>query len=162
MSKKKRENLITKLFDKQADITTKDKSFYHIRKSRVYICDSNYYGKVYTISSNKYNKKNVHIIREFYENESNEDRLRFRILNLHNAKKFKTIEHLPDGKERKIAVIESYDDSSEYICSIGNITSFKTDLKLTENDHSLKDIKILKLILPKDYFKEEEGNKKVA
>ena len=74
MSKKKRVNLITKLFDKQADITTKDKSFYHIRKSRVYICDSNYYGKVYTISSNKYNKRNVHIIREFYENESNEDR----------------------------------------------------------------------------------------
>ena len=165
MSKQKKANIITKLFDKQVDITTKDNSFYHIRKNRVYICGANYYGKVYTITSNKYNKNNVHIIREFYENDNNEDRLRFRVLNLHNAKKFKTIEKLPNGEERKVAVIESFEDSSEYICSIGNISGFKSDLKGPEKDNILKeikDIKILKLILPKEYFKEEESNKKVA
>lgn len=163
MSKKKRENNITKMFKSRVDIITNDNNSYHIRKNRVYICDSNYYGKVYTISSNKYNKKNVHIIKEFYENDnSNENRLRFRILNLHNAKKFGTIEHLPDGKERKVAVIESYDDSSEYICSIGNIKEFKSDINIQENDHKLTDIKLLKLVLPKEYFNKEESNKKVA
>lgn len=162
MSKKKRANNIKNLIGNKADIITKDNSFYHIRKSRIYICGSDYYGKVYTISSNKYNKKNVHIIKEFYDNESNDNRLRFRIKNLHNAKKFRTIEHLPDGKERKIAVIESYDDSSEYICSIGNISSIKSDLQVPENDHSLRDLKVLKLILQMDNHKEESNNKKVA
>lgn len=159
MSKKKRTNIITKNFDKSADITTKDNSFYHIRKNRVYICKTNYYGKVYTITSNKYNKNNIHIIREFYENDQNENRLRFRILNLKNAKKFRTIEHLPDGQERKIAVIENYEDSDEYICSIGGIKEFKSDIKTEENNINLDNIKILKLVLQHG---KEENNKKVA
>lgn len=161
MSKKKKQNNYTKRFDNQADILTTDNSIYHIRKNRIYILKSNYYGKVYTISSNKYNKNNVHIIREFYDNDKEENRLRFRILNLKNAKKFKTIEKLPDGKERKIAVIEDYEDSSEYICSIGNIKNFSSDIT-KENSNKLENIKILKLVLPKGYFNREEDNKKVA
>jgi hypothetical protein len=162
MSKKKQYNNAVKKFNTRLDITTNDNSIYHIRKNRVYICKSDYYGKVYTITSNKYNKKNVHIIREFYDNDQNENRLRFRILNLKNAKKFKTIEKLPDGKERKIAVIEDYDDSSEYICSIGNIKEFKSDIEIAEKTHVIDNIKILKLVLPKEYFDREEHNKKVA
>lgn len=159
MSKKKKQHIITKMFDKKVDITTTDNSIYHIRKNRVYICDTNYYGKVYTVTSNKYNKNNVHIIREFYDDGSTDERLRFRILNLHNAKKFKTIEYLPDGTERNIAVIEHYDDSSEYICSIGDIKEFKSDLDNNENINKFDSIKILKLVLKKQ---REEDNKKVA
>ena len=164
MSKKKKPNVFTKLFDKSVDITTKDNSSYHIRKTRMYICDSNYYGKVYTVTSNKYNKDNVHIITEFYDSASDDNRLRFRVLNLHNAKKFKTIEKLPDGKERKIAVISSFEGSSEYICSIGNIKNIKSDttIEKPKNIIDLENIKILQLILPKEYFNREEGNKKAA
>ena len=161
MSRKRKENNLKKLFDSRADITTND-SKYYIRKTRVYICKNeyfskeDYYGKVYTIASNKYNKNNVHIIREFYDNDQKEDRLRFRILNLKNAKKFKTIEKLPDGRERKIAVIEDYDEISEYICSIGHIKNIKSDTEIIERN------KILKLVLPKDFNGREEDNKKVA
>lgn len=162
MSKKRSERIITKMFDKKVDITTKDNINYHIRKNRVYILKTNYYGKVYTISSNKYNKQNVHIIKEFYENENNEDRLRFRILNLKNAKKFKTIEKLPDGKERRIAVIENYDESSEYICSIGQIKEFISDLNPNNKNHAIDNIKILKLVLQRENTSKEESNKKVA
>lgn len=162
MSKKKKQNVFTKLFDKSIDITTKDNSSYHIRKTRMYICNSNYYGKVYTVTSNKYNKDNVHIITEFYDSASDENRLRFRILNLHNAKKFKSIEKLPDGKERKIAIIESFDDSSEYICSIGNIKNIKSDTEVPKTKFDLENIKILQLILPKDYFNREENKKEAA
>ena len=162
MSKKKDKRNISKIFNNRADIITNDNNIYHIRKNRVYICKSNYYGKVYTISSNRYNKNNVHIIREFYDNDKDENRLRFRILNLHNAKKFKTIEKLPDGKERKIAVIEDYDDSSEYICSIGNIKCLNTDMISEKKNHLIKDIKILKLVLSREHNNREENNKKVA
>ena len=160
MSKKKNNSNISKLFNSKVDIMSNDNSIYHIRKSRVYIRKSNYYGKIYTISSNKYNKNNVHIIREFYDNE--DDRLRFRMCRLTNVTKFKTIEKLPNGTERKIAVIDNYDESSEYICSIGNIKKIETD-KITEiNDNKLSNHKILKLILPKEYFNREEENKKIA
>ena len=167
MSKKK-QNSFAKTFDKRVDIITDDSDF-HITKSRVYICrnDKNkeaqdYYGKVYTLTSPKYNKDNVHIITEFYDAASDNDRIRFRLLNLHNAKKFKTIEKLPDGTERKIAVISSYTDSSEYVCSIGGIKSIKSDIKPNSNKIDLSKIKILELVLPKDYFNREEDTKKAA
>lgn len=127
MAKKKSKGVNDKqLFDKRADIITDNDGRYHIRKNRIYICGSDYYGKVYTITSNKYSKDNVHIIKEFYPYDNK--RLRFLIVNFKNARKFKTREKLPDGTERKINVIESYTDVSEYVCSIGDIKHFTSDL----------------------------------
>lgn len=152
------------LFDKRADITTSNGGQYHIRKNRIYICGSDYYGKVYTITSNKYNKDNVHVIKEIYPYDNK--RLRFLIVNFKNAKKFKTIEKLPDGKERRIAVIEKYDDKSEYICSIGDIKNIKSDLNQFDNNKNIKiksDKFIKKLILkPIKEEKNKDKKKKVA
>ena len=157
MSKKKRENIVEKMFDKKADILTKDKTLYRIRKIRIYNCETNYYGKVCAIASGKYNHKNLHIIKEFYQTEDT-DRIHVRLCRLTNVNMTKTIEKMPDGKERKILVINSYDDSSEYVHSIGPIKSFKSDKIDNEKTHSIDNIKILKLILSK----KEESNKKVA
>ena len=156
---KNKKQVNTKFLDKKADIIT-DNGQYHIRKNRIYICGSDYYGKVYTISSNRYSKDNVHIIKQFYPGDKN--RIRFLMLNLKNAKKFKTIEKLPDGTEQRISVIEKFSDSSEYICSIGDIKKFNSDI--IENnikENTLKDIKILKLILPKDN-KDKKSKKKAS
>ena len=156
MTKKKSNKTTSKLFDKRADITTNNGGEYHIRKNRVYICGSNYYGKVYTISSNKYNKDNVHIIKEVYPYDNK--RLRVLMVNFKNAKKFKTIEKLPDGTERKIAVIERFTDTSEYICSIGDIKNIKSDLIISDKHKKFKDNnKVKKLIL-----KKEDNNKRRA
>ena len=163
MTSKKSNNKPNKLFDKKADIQTNNNGEYHIRKSRVYICGSNYYGKVYTISSNKYNRDNVHIIKEIYPFDNK--RLRFLIVNFKNAKKFKTIEHLPDGKERKIAVIEKYSDVSEYICSIGEIKKFNSDIldKSEKNNSNIKTKdSIKKLILKPEKIVKDKIKKKVA
>lgn len=154
MAKSKKQNNNKQLLDKRADIIT-DNGQYHIRKNRVYICGSDYYGKVYTISSNKYSKENVHIIKEFYPSDNK--RIRFLMLNLKNAKKFKTIEKLPDGSEQRINVIERYTDSSEYICSIGNIKSINSDLIEPTKEYNFINNKILKLILKRE---EEKKNKK--
>jgi hypothetical protein len=158
MSKKKRENIVEKMFDKKADILTKDNTAYRIRKIRIYNCETNYYGKVCAITSDKYNKKNLHIIREFYQTEDT-DRIHVRLCRLTNVKMTKTIEKLPDGKERKILVINNYDTSDEFVHSIGPIKSFKSD-KINEekNNINIDNIKILKLILAR----KEESNKKVA
>lgn len=161
MSKKKKA-LVSSLFNEKLDITTKDKSFYHIRKVRVLIHekDKDYYGKVLTITSNKYSKDNVHIIQAFYDDASDEKRIRFRIRNLHNATKIRSIEHLPNGIERPVAIID-YDYSTEYICSIGDITSVKSDIKIPENNHSIKNNLILRLLLPKDYFMNIDREEKI-
>ena len=71
----------------------------------------------------------------------------------------KSIEKLPDGKERKILLINQFDESSEFIHSIGPIKEFKSDKVNYEKNHFLdiNNNKILKLIV--------EGrvdNKKVA
>lgn len=165
-SKKKKTDNASKakeLFDKKADIYTNNNGEYHIRKSRIYICGSGYYGKLYTISSNKYSKDNVHIIKEIYPYDNK--RLRFLLVNFKNAKKFKTIEKLPDGKERKIAVIEKFDDVSEYVCSIGDIKRFKSDI-LDTNDKKIHRIKkdeyIKKLILKPEKENNKDKKKKVA
>lgn len=149
------ENQKSRLFDKKANIKTSDAE-YHIRNSHIYICGSDFYGDVYTISSNKYDRKNVHIIKEIYPTSN--DRFRFLMLNLHNAKKFKTIEKDIDGTERRINVIESFTGADEYICSIGDIKSFDSDIDKKEKTN--KGIKILQLILPKG--KDKKGNKKAA
>lgn len=159
MSKKNKINNFAKMFDKQADIITKNNSKYQIRKVRVYDSKKDYYGKVYTISSKEYNGKNLHIIREFYETNQR-DRIHVRLLRLCNVKMIKTIEILPDGKERKILLIEDYKESSEYIHSIGPIKELKTDLIKDTKTHKIDNIKILKLVLAKDYLLED--NKKVA
>lgn len=157
MKKKKNNNL----FDKKADFYTSNNGEYHIRKNRIYICGKNYYGKLYTISSNKYHKENVHIIKDIYPIDQN-NRLRFLIVNLKNAKKFGTIEKLPNGKERRIAVIENFTDESEYIYSIGNIKSFHSDLvELNDVKNSFKKDYVKKLILkPNNNIKSEEVKKK--
>ena len=153
---KKKTNNNSKLFDKKADIITSNGGEYHIRKNRVYICGSDYYGKVYTITSNKYNRDNVHVIKEIYPYDNK--RLRFLIVNFKNAKKFKTIEKLPDGSERKIAVIEKFTDSSEYICSIGDIKHIKSDLiKEIDKPRKISKENIKRLILKKEL---KEKNKR--
>ncbi len=162
-AKKKRDNAkkAKQLFDKKADIVTGNNGEYHIRKNRIYICGSDYYGKVYTISSNKYNKENVHIIKEIYPYDNK--RLRFLIVNFKNAKKFKTIEKLPDGKERRIAVIEHFTDASEYICSIGDIKRFESDLISLDSTNINKnkmDKEIKKLILKPEEKKEKKDRNK--
>ena len=160
MAKKNKTPINDKLFDKKADILTDNNGIYHIRKNRVYICGSDYYGKVYTVSSNKYNNNNVHIIKELYPSDNK--RIRFLMVNYKNAKKFKTIEKLPDGTERKLSVIESFTDVSEYICSIGNIKKIESDLidqnnlELSKSNLDLFKTKILKLIRKE----EKESNKK--
>lgn len=160
MAKKKKINNQEKLFDKKADIFTENNGQYHIRKNRVYICGSDYYGKVYTVTSNKYNRNNVHIIKELYPSDNK--RIRFLMVNYKNAKKFKTIEKLNDGTERKINVIESFTDASEYICSIGDIKHIKSDLiddealEMSKSNLDLFKTKILKLIRKE----EKEDNKK--
>jgi len=164
MAKKKKNNTQEKLFDKSADILTDNNGQYHIRKNRVYICGSDYYGKVYTITSNKYNRNNVHIIKELYPSDNK--RIRFLMVNYKNAKKFKTIEKLSDGTERRINVIESFSDASEYICSIGDIKHFKSDLieennlQMSKSNLDLFKTKILKLIKKDD--KEESNKKRVS
>lgn len=157
MAKKKSNKMQDKLFDKKADITTATGGEYHIRKNRVYICGSNYYGKVYTITSNKYSRDNVHIIKEVYPYDNK--RIRLLMVNFKNAKKFRTIEKLPDGTERKIAVIEKFTDTSKYICSIGDIKHIKSDL-ITDKHRKSKNnnIKVKKLVLKK----EEENEKRRA
>lgn len=160
MAKKKKINNQEKLFDKKADIFTENNGQYHIRKNRVYICGSDYYGKVYTVTSNKYNRNNVHIIKELYPSDNK--RIRFLMVNYKNAKKFKTIEKLNDGTERKINVIESFTDASEYICSIGDIKKIQSDLinddalEMSKSNLDLFKTKILKLIKKE----EKEDNKK--
>lgn len=157
-SRNKNENTseTKKLLDKKANIYTKNKDgskdVYHIRKNRIYICPSDYYGEEYTISSPKFNRRNVHIITEFYETEKGNNRFRFRLLNLKNAKKFRTIEKLPDGTERKIAVIEKFDEADEYICSIGDIEKIISDLTPEQKVKDNELIKKLQLILPRDYY----------
>jgi len=155
MNMNKKANKTAKLFDKSADIFTSNNGQYHIRKNRIYICGSDYYGKVYTITSNKYNRNNVHIIKELYPYDNK--RLRFLIVNYKNAKKFKTREKLPDGTERKINVIESFTDKSEYICSIGDIKRINSDL-FESKEHTINKTKhnIKKLILKKDSEKKDK------
>ena len=159
MSKKKRVNSIEKMFDKRADITTKSNNSYHIRKVRVYNAKRDYYGKFYVITSNEYNKKNLHIIKEFYQTNQT-DRIHVRLCRLVNADIFKSIEKTPDGKERKVLVIKDYDSSNEFIHSIGPIKEFKSDLIHDEKIHGIDNIKILQLILKLEH--REENNKKVA
>lgn len=159
----KKANKAAKLFDKKADIFTSNNGQYHIRKNRIYICGSDYYGKVYTITSNKYNRDNVHIIKELYPYDNK--RLRFLIVNYKNAKKFKTREKLPDGTERKINVIESFTDKSEYICSIGDIKRISSDLietKSKENITTKAKHNIKKLILKPNKENKKEKKKRVA
>lgn len=160
--KKSNKKDTTKLLDKKADFYT-DNGSYHIRKNRIYICGSDYYGKVYTITSNKYNRDNVHIIKEIYPYDNK--RLRFLILNLKNAKKFGTIEKTDDGKERRIAVIEKFTEASEYICSIGDIKKFESDI-VDFQDYKQKkktESEIKKLILkPEDGKNKKDKKKKVA
>ena len=149
------------LLDKRADIVAgANNDQYHIRKNRVYICGSDYYGKVYTITSNRYNRENVHIIKEFYPYDNK--RLRFLIVNFKNAKKFKTREKLPDGTERKINVIEKFTDVSEYICSIGDIKKITSDLHPEEPaktpiNKQIKDKQNIKKLMLK--LEERKNNK---
>lgn len=159
MSKKKRDNIVEKMFDKQADIVTIDNKSYHIRKVRIYDTKKDYYGKVYVITSKEYNKDNLHIIKEFYQTNQT-DRIHVRLCRLVNATLFKTIEKTTDGKERPIVVV-NYDSSSEYIHSIGPIKEFKSDIIKNEKTHKIDNIKLLQLILKLEH-REEESNKKVA
>lgn len=157
MSKKKQVTPIEKMFEKRADITTKNNDEYHIRKVRIYDKKTDYYGKLCVITSNKYNKKNLHIIEEFYHTNQTE-RIHVRLRRLTNVSVLKTIEKLPDGKERKILVIEDYDNETKYVHSIGPIKGFKSDLIKEEKSNKIESIKTLILKLEH----REENTKKAA
>lgn len=160
--RKNKKAKMTKLFDKAADIYTTN-SEYHIRKARVLIHsdkdNSTYYGKILTIASPDFNKNNVHEIREIYEPNKEDNRLRFRIRNYQNVKKYKSIEkNENNSEERKIAILECNDGYYEHIYSIGDIKELRSDLvesdtKISINNHK---VKILKLILPKEESKKED------
>ena len=159
--KKNKKAKMTKLFDRAADIYTTN-SEYHIRKARVLIHSDKdnrtYYGKILTIASPDFNKNNVHEIREVYEPTKEDNRLRFRIRNYQNVKKYKSIEkNENNSEERKIAILECNDGYYEHIYSIGDIKVLRSDLVETESKISINNhkVKILKLVLPK-----EEKNKK--
>lgn len=146
------------LFDKKADIYTKNGNKYHIEKNRVYICGSDYYGKVYTITSDKYSSHNEHIIKHIYPYEDN--RFRFLLVNLKNAKKYKTIEKMPTGDERPINIIE-YEESNEYVCSIGDIEYIDSDLVTIDYKKKNNPKYIKKYILkPEKENKKDKDNKK--
>ena len=158
MSKKKVQTLVEKSFDKKADILTMDGSKYYIRKVRLYNVETGYYGKACVITSPKYNKNNLHIIREFYDtNQSN--RIHVRLCRLTNVRMTKSIEKLPDGKERKVLIIDSYDSEDEYVHSVGPIKTCITDkTKDLEKNHIISIPSIKKLTLGQ----EESNNKKAA
>ena len=165
--KKNKINKPTELFNKKVDLYTSNGGEYHIKKNRIYVCPSRYYGTLYTITSNKYNKDNVHIIKEFYPYD-NSDRIRFLVLNLKGAKKFGSIEKTPDGRERRIAIIENYEEASEYVCSIGDINRIISDLNIEQKEikkqPKVSKSEIKKLILtmdPKDN-KKDKNKKRVA
>ena len=96
-------------------------------------------------------------------NPYDDKRLRFLIVNFKNAKKFKTIEKLPNGSERKVAVIEKFDDKSEYICSIGDIKNISSDLMEFDykQNNKIKPVEsIKKLILKPEEYIDKKKNKR--
>ena len=159
MSKKKVQTLVERSFDKKADILTMDGSKYYIRKVRLYNVETGYYGKACVITSSKYNKKNLHIIKEFYDTNQT-DRIHVRLCRLTNVKMTKSIEKTPDGKERKILIIDGYDNEEEFVHSVGPIKVCISDKNKDLNKNhthiiSLPGIKKLRL-------ENEEGNNKKA
>lgn len=140
--------MANKLFNEYAVITTKDKKTYNIQKERIFIGGkTNYYGKLYIITSDSDTENKLHIVNEVYSFDNN--RLRFLSDIYSSPKKFKTIEHSQDHSiENKITVIETYDTKTNEICSIGNIQSFHSDLIDYEaNDKKNSDNLFKRLIL---------------
>lgn len=135
---------IDKLFDKHLDIITNETDRIHIEKKKIYINDfSEFYGEKYIVTSDKFNKKNLYILKEIYSLDNN--RLRYLYERYTNVLLVDTIEKKEDGSEERVTVIEYYDDKKSLIGSIGNINRIDSD-KLNEVYNS-KHNKILKLIL---------------
>ena len=138
-----------KLFNEYAIITTKDKKIYNIQKERIYIGGkTNYYGKLYVITSNNNVDNKLHIIDEVYSFDNS--RLRF-LCDIYNSpKKFNTIEHAQNNSvENKITVVESYDTKTNEICSIGNIESIHSDLIDYESNEKKQNDNIFKRLILK-------------
>lgn len=142
-------------FNKQLDITTKDKKTVSFIKQEILIHDSSSFDGQATIVKEG---SDILLIKEIYQLENN--RLRFSYDKYENVKAYNTIETKEDGSEAPIMVIEAYDNKQTYIGSIGNIINIKSDLG-TENKKSdqNKDSKILKLIREK-LIKTNENEKK--
>lgn len=152
-----------KLFNKSATITTSNNDKYEIKSGRYFIMPKrnknrrikHKYGNIYTISKVNQNESedtlkvnDISTIGEIYSFENN--RIRFLKNTYKNVHAFDTEMH-DNGKELPITVIETYDDKTQCIASIGDIIEFKSDIE--EQSYKL-DIKILKLLM------KEKSNKK--
>lgn len=135
---------ISKLFDKYLEITANRTDKIRVEKKKIYINDSSeYYGERYIVTSDKFNKRNLYILREIYSLDNN--RLRYLYERYNDVKLVETIETKEDGFEEKITVVEYYKEKKSLIGSIGNIKKIDSDI-LKENDNK-KHNRILKLIL---------------
>ena len=153
-----------KLFNKTATITTSNNDKYVIESGRYFIMPKrknnrrykHRYGNACTItkvdSEETLTPNNISFIGEIYSFENN--RLRFLENTYKNAKSYDTELH-DNGKELPITVIETYDEKTQSIASIGDIVKFDSDIK--EQSYML-DIKVLRLLLKAK--NDKEGSKK--
>lgn len=148
---------ISKLFNKYLTITTNDNTKIRLEKKYIYFNDSSEYcGQRYIVTSDKFNKKNLYVLREIYSLENN--RLRYLYEKYSDVTLVDTIEKQNDGSEKNITVVECYSEKKSLIGSIGNITRIDSDiLKEKEN----KKHKILQLKFQRKTKKEKQENGKL-
>lgn len=117
---------IKSLFDNYLKITTDENEIIHIEKKKIYINDSsNYYGECYIVTSDKYKKENMYILRDIYSLE--DKRLRYLYEKFTDVKLVNTIEKTESGEEKSITVVECYRKHEQKIGSIGNIARIDSD-----------------------------------
>lgn len=139
---------INKLFDKYLTITTNDNTKIYIKKQPIYINDSSeYYGKVYIVTSDKFNEKNLYILREIYSLDKK--RLRYLYEKYYDVTLVNTIEKDENDNENPLTVVECYRNKECLIGSIGNIIRIDSDI-LKEKENKNGKSKILQLILNND------------
>ncbi len=146
------------LLNKYLEITTNENDKILIEKKKIYINDSSeYYGERYIVTSNKFNKRNLYILREVYSLKDN--RLRYLYDKYTDVKLVKTIEKDENNQEQDIIVVECYREKTSLIGSIGNIIKINSDLQRENKKHSTK---ILKLILKPIKIKNKKDNENIA
>lgn len=130
-----------KLLNKYANITTFDGKKYKIRPKNFYISNNNF-GEVLVVKAKDSSNKNLYILKEVYSLDNN--RLRFLCDIYKDVNTFSTIEKNINGEEKRIIVLNDYQDYKERIMSIGNIKSMKTDLINIEEKSKFKLLKKIK------------------
>ena len=113
----------------------------YIPSKNYYISKSNF-GDVLVVKAKDSTNKNLYIVKEVYSLDDN--RLRFLCDIYKDVNTFSTIEKNINGDEKKIIVLNDYQDYKERIMSIGNIKSIKTDLINIEEKSKFKLLKKIK------------------